>query len=586
MNRELLLQHFNRISEAPDAIPRLRRFILDLAVRGKLVEQDPNDEPAGELLKRIQAEKERLGVTQRRKDAKKGKNGGDSRCDVAALRETAFDLPVGWEWVRLGEICSKTGSGSTPKGGKDAYLKAGIPFLRSQNVYDDGLRLHDVAYISDETHKQMQGTAVLPDDLLLNITGGSIGRCAHVPKTFTIGNINQHVAILRLALVELPAFTHTTVLSPYFQNQIFSSLTGAGREGLPKNKMDEIVVPLPPLAEQHRIVAKVDELMALCDQLEIELNQRETHRDKLVVASLNRIITTTVEEAKDAARFHLNLLPRLTTKPEHIKQLRQTILNLAVRGKLVEQDPSDEPIDLALKRILEHRATLLRTKKIRQKKLDHFVSLPKQENLPESWVVERLGNLVDPENTISYGVLVPGNETPDGVPFVRAQDLTLNSHPNRPNKTIDPDIEKAYARTRLKGGEILLCVVGSIGKLGIVPPSWAGANIARAVARIAPAQEILREYLLVVLQAKPVQTYFSEATRTLAQPTLNVGLIELTPIPLPPLAEQQRIVAKVDELMALCDQLEARLTTTTANSRRLLEAVLRDALKTSKVTEG
>jgi type I restriction enzyme, S subunit len=186
--------------------------------------------------------------------------------------------------------------------------------------------------------------------------------------------------------------------------------------------------------------------------------------------------------------------------------------------------------------------------------------------------------LVDPESTISYGVLVPGNDVADGVPFVRAQDLMLDSRPARPNKTISPEIERAYARTRLRGGEILLCVVGSIGKLGVVPPSWAGANIARAVARILPIPEVSRDYLLVVLRSERVQTYFAEATRTLAQPTLNVGLIEQTLIPLPPPAEQRRIVTKVDELMSLCDRLEAQLTAARTESRRLLEAVLHEAL--------
>jgi len=163
--------------------------------------------------------------------------------------------------------------------------------------------------------------------------------------------------------------------------------------------------------------------------------------------------------------------------------------------------------------------------------------------------------------------------------------LALSSHPDRPNKTISPEIEKAYARTRLRGGEILVCVVGSIGKLGIAPQSWAGANIARAVARILPIPEILREYLLIVLRGEPVQSYFKETTRTLAQPTLNVGLIEQTPIPLAPLAEQHRIVAKVDELMSLCDRLEASLATGDDTRRRLLDALLAEALAPAETRE-
>jgi type I restriction enzyme, S subunit len=180
---------------------------------------------------------------------------------------------------------------------------------------------------------------------------------------------------------------------------------------------------------------------------------------------------------------------------------------------------------------------------------------------------------------------VPGEEVSGGIPFVRAQDLALSGHTDRPNKTIAPEIEKAYARTRLRGGEILVCVVGSIGKLGIVPQSWAGANIARAVARILPIPEISREYLLIVLRGEPVQTYFTGTTRTLAQPTLNVGLIEQTPIPLPPLAEQHRIVSKVNALMALCDRLEASLTATAATRRRLLEVLLAEALEPAEASE-
>src|SRR5580658_9558499 len=119
MNAERLLAHYERIADAPDAIARLRRFILDLAVRGKLVPQDPHDEPASELLKRIAKEKARLGA----------------RPVSSPLRpdEIPFELPTGWSLSRIGELCSKTGSGSTPRGGKEVYKETGVPFLRSQN---------------------------------------------------------------------------------------------------------------------------------------------------------------------------------------------------------------------------------------------------------------------------------------------------------------------------------------------------------------------------------------------------------------------------------------------------------------------
>ena len=335
MNATQLLEHFDRLAEAPDAVPRLRRFILDLAVRGKLVAQYAGDEPAGELLKRIQTERFRALNKPVKRETLLG----------AEPESTDIQLPVGWVWSKLGNLCTKTGSGSTPAGGKDAYVSSGVPFLRSQNVYDDGLRLEGVAFISDATQKRMSSTTVKAGDLLLNITGGSIGRCAIVPDSFVIGNINQHVAIIRLALLESGRFLHSVICSDYFQKHIFGNQTGAGREGLPKNRMDEILVPVAPLAEQHRIVAKVDELMVLCDQLEAAQQERERCRDRLGAASLQRLnqpaADTTPEAQRENAGFHLNHLPRLTTRPEHIKAMREVVLDAAFQGTLTNQDSND-----------------------------------------------------------------------------------------------------------------------------------------------------------------------------------------------------------------------------------------------------
>lgn len=214
MKPRLLLANFERISDAPDAVARLRRFILDLAVRGKLVDQNPDDEPASTLLGQIAGRsiKQRAGA--------------------AVSGDVPFEIPPGWIWVQLGEICSKTGSGSTPRGGKSVYQRTGALFLRSQNVHDDGLRLDDVAYITPETHKKMSGTALQPDDLLLNITGGSIGRCCRVPSGLGLANVSQHVAIIRVAIEGIQSYLHQLVLSPYFQSFVVNEQTGAGRGGL------------------------------------------------------------------------------------------------------------------------------------------------------------------------------------------------------------------------------------------------------------------------------------------------------------------------------------------------------------------
>ncbi len=256
-----------------DQVKHLRQTILNLAVRGELVEQDPSDEPASELLQRIAEVRVQLGV----------------KHDVEPLsaNETPFRLPEGWHWSRIGELCTKTGSGRTPRGGKSVYKKTGVPFLRSQNIYDDGLRLAGVACIGGDVHARMAGTAVRARDLLLNITGGSMGRCCRVPDDLAEANVSQHVAIIRPAVSDMADYLHKLVLSSHFQAFILRKQTGAGRGGLPKNRMDRMAVAVPPLAEQRRIVARVDELMALCDRLETGLDIADDTRSRLLESLLH-----------------------------------------------------------------------------------------------------------------------------------------------------------------------------------------------------------------------------------------------------------------------------------------------------------
>lgn len=253
-------------------LENLNQAILQEAVQGKLVAQDPKDEPAGELLKRIKEEKAL--------SAKKQKP-----LPPIKPEEIPFDIPKNWMWCRLGEICLKIGSGSTPKGSN--YSKTGYPFFRSQNIYNDGLVYDDIKFVSDEVQKQMKGTIVLANDILLNITGGSMGRCALVPEDFGEGNVSQHVCIIRPLQVDRNYF-HKIVLSPYFQKFIFSSTTGAGREGLPKYNLERFVIPLPPLSEQKRIVVEIEKQLGKTKQLKEHITANQQATEQLLKALLHQ----------------------------------------------------------------------------------------------------------------------------------------------------------------------------------------------------------------------------------------------------------------------------------------------------------
>ena len=273
--------HFDLLLDRPEAIDRLEQAILDLAVRGCLVFQDAAEEPATELLTQIRLEKARL--------ISEGKIKRDKSVSIITEEETPYELPAGWAWARLGQLLTKIGAGSTPLGGKDVYTTTGIKFLRSQNVWNDGLRLTNVAFILPSTHSTMSGTVVQSNDLLFNITGASIGRCAVVPAEFDEANVSQHVTIIRPAVAATRHFLHLVLMSKKIQQTVQDVQVGVSREGLSIAKLGQFVIPVPPLAEQHRIVTRVEELRRLCADLRQRLTQAQETQSRLADALVAEI---------------------------------------------------------------------------------------------------------------------------------------------------------------------------------------------------------------------------------------------------------------------------------------------------------
>ena len=257
---------------------QLKKSILQYAIQGKLVHQDPTDEPASALLERIRAEKEQLikdGKIKREKNPShifRGEDGhfyervGNNE-PVCIDDQLPFEIPESWEWAKLQELATKIGSGSTPTGGRTVYVTSGIKFIRSQNVYNDGLHLNDIAYIPDEINAKKPNSIVQAKDILLNITGGSIGRCAIVPDDFDNANINQHVMIIRQIDPALRFWIHSVLISNYIQDLIMDVQVGVSREGLSATKIKAFFIPIPPLAEQYRIVEKLKQLDVFIHQL-------------------------------------------------------------------------------------------------------------------------------------------------------------------------------------------------------------------------------------------------------------------------------------------------------------------------------
>ena len=391
-------------------------------------------------------------------------------------QDVPFEVPKGWVWTTLEEITSKIGSGSTPKGSN--YSEEGIPFFRSQNVYNEGLVYEDIRFISDATHQLMIGTEVHSKDLLLNITGGSLGRCAIVPADFQIGNVSQHVCIIRSILV-LSSYVHTFILSPFFKKTM--NITGSGREGLPKYNLEKMFLPIPPLKEQERIIKEIEHWFTFID---------------------------TIEQSK------VNLQTA-------IKQTKSKILDLAIHGKLVPQDPSDEPASELLKRI-NPKAQITCDN-------EHYAQLPR------GWSVCLLEDIIEYEQPTDYIVSSTNYDDSYLTPVLTAGKSFLIGYTD--------EEEGIYSK--------LPCIIfddfTTASKLATFP--FKVKSSAMKILQV--NQNISIKYVAA----------FMSITQLIGDTHKRYWISEYSklPIPIPPKEEQKRIVTAIDNLFNVLDAIMENL---------------------------
>lgn len=554
MNRGTFLQSFGHIAEAPGGIDRLRGMVLDLAVHGQLGTQDDADEPADALLTRISDERARLIASG---DARRVKS-------LAAVAEAeTFGVPCGWSWTRFGNLFSRVGAGSTPTGGAKAYVDAGVMFLRSQNVHNNGLVLDGVAHISRAVHEKMYGTWVQGGDILLNITGASIGRSAIVPTDgWTTANVNQHVSVLRPVAPETTEYLHALIVSPYFQRLIAASSPGASREGLAIKRMEVFPVPLPPAAEQRRIVERIDELMALCDDLELQqVTRAELH------AALNAATLRRVTEANTAADLRASVQAFADSINLHLaagegdlaalNRVRQTILDLAVRGCLTPRNPTDEPASQLVEGLKASEGA--RPRRGRRSALSSLsVSSDIPFAVPDTWQWSRLDEICDSR----LGKMLDDRKN-TGLPrpYLRNTNVQWGRFSLEDIKEIrleDGELEE-YS---LRDGDLLVVEGGEPARCAIWDSSLADGVMIfqKALHRVRPREGVSARYIALVLRNGVDSGRIADLFTGSTIKHLTGEKLKSLLVPLPPSAEQHRIVDRVAELFAVCDDLEAQLS--------------------------
>ncbi|MCF5747555.1 MULTISPECIES: restriction endonuclease subunit S [Pseudomonas syringae group] len=550
----LLTNNLPLLAGAPNGIKKLRELILELAVRGKLVPQDRTDEPASELLKRIAERKAQLVA--------EGKIKKQKALAQISDKEKPFNLPTNWEWVRLGQIGSV---GSSSRVHQKDWQSSGVPFYRAREIVrlSRDAFVENELFISEELYQELSTKESVPRAGDIMLTGvGTIGVPYRVQEGDRFYFKDASVLIFKNYIAENSNYLLKYFFSPFWFNTIHAESMGTTVHTLTITRANETLCPLPPLAEQHRIVTKVHELMTLCDRLEAQQADAENAHGQLVQALLNSL-TQAIDATEFAANWQrlVEHFHTLFSTESSIHALQQSLLQLALKGKLVPQDPNDEPASELYKSVEAEKQRLVAAKKIKDTPRLEPVS-PEEEPfpIPSSWLWTRIGDICRP---ISSGS-TPSSELfqyDEGIPFLKVYNIR--------NQEIDFDYKKQFIsaeyhaekmkRSVLIPGDVVMNIVGPpLGKVAIIPDTFPEWNCNQAIVFFGLVAPVSSEYIYTFLREGSFLKNIV-LIGTAGQDNISVTKSKNIAVPLPPLAEQHRIVAKVDQLMVLCDQLRTRI---------------------------
>lgn len=564
-------------------IKKLRELILELAVRGKLVPQDPNDEPASELLKRITAEKAEL--------VKQGKIKKQKPLPEISEDEKPFELPIGWEWARLQDITSYIQRGKGP-----TYDENGTVYVVSQKcVQWTGFNLTFARFISDTTISKYGDERFLREhDLLWNSTGtGTAGRIIELPSVSAKRLVaDSHVTVIRpLSILSsflcsyISSFGIQSRIEPDHENTLVSGTTN--QVELSNSAVSSLPIPIPPSNEQNKIATTVQSLLSLCDQLEQQsLTSLNAHQQ--LVETLLATLTDS-QNAEDLAENWARIsqyFDTLFTTEASIDALKQTILQLAVMGKLVPQDPNDEPASELLKRIEQEKAQLVKEGKIKKQKLLPPVSdEEKPFELPQGWEWVCWGELLAYDD----GAFKRG---PFGSSLTKSMFISEGYKVYEQYCPINDDcsFERYYISDEkfeelrgfaVKAGDFLVsCTGATLGRITQVPQKFKEGIINQALLRVRINKGFIdADFFKLLFRSPFFQKNIFENSKGSAIPNLKgVNDLKAMPIPFLSIHEQYRIVAKVNELMAICEQLKVDLKSSKITQLHLADALTDAAL--------
>lgn len=490
---------------------RLRQRVLDLAIHGKLVPQNPQDEPASELLKRIAEEKERLI-----------KEGIIRKGNRLPEQEWPYAIPTGWTWCILDDF-AYVASGSTPS--KDSFVSKGIPYLKMYNLRNQKIDFYyEPQYIKEEVHNgKLQRSRTEVGDLIMNIVGPPLGKLAIIPDYLPQANFNQAAVLIR-------PVAHKDILVKYLfyylqeMSEIDSISTkgSAGQVNISLTQSQNMRIPLPPLAEQHRIVSEVEKYFSLIDILEESENNLQ----------------------------------------QSIQKAKSKILDFAIKGKLIEQNEEDEPASILLERIKEEKNK--NEKKGKIKDTEKINEVPFE--VPQGWVWCRIDDIayVTKLAGFEYSKYISNNIIKnEGIPLFKGKNVQDGKVIYEFDAYIPEEISDILFRSQITKKCLLTPYVGTLGNIGIHDKKGKfhlGSNVGKIELYNDIEMKISEEYIRFYIMSPIGKKQLTKHKKATAQESISIESIRDIYVPLPPLAEQHRIVAKIEELFTQLDNIAEALT--------------------------
>ena len=511
----------------------LRQKILDLAIRGKLVPQDPNDEPASVLLERIREQKKQMvkDGKLKPKDIKKDTvifkgddnlhyerfNDGTVKC---IEDEIPFELPEGWEWTKLGCITDVIQYGLS----NSAESTGDYRLLRITDIQDGCVNWESVPFTNTDAAKKY---LLHKNDIVFARTGATVG------KSFLITDLPYDSVyasyLIRIRLIKgiSANYIYQFFNSYCYWKQVTGKAVGVGQPNCNGTALKELFIPLPSQAEQNRIVSVSNNLLKIADIISFEQED------------LSELIQTA----------------------------KSKILDLAIHGKLVPQDPNDEPASVLLERIRKEKEELIKQGKIKRDKKESVIFKGDDnsyyQDLPENWIKIRLSSISE---IITKGTTPRGGRiaySQSGIGFLRAENIAGYDKLNLSNLNyIDEESHNNYLkRSILKENDILITIAGTLGRTGIVPQQALPLNTNQAVAiiRLVDKNIINVKYLVYAINSPQIKDDLLDKSVDVAIPNLSLENIADCNIPFPPFAEQKRIVTAIEEAFSKLDKISESL---------------------------